>query len=642
MISSVLRETNFMNSKTLSIWVVIYLMGIVVGFSQEDILKPVDIRPPRPGIQQQQPKESDAQLAAQYYRNKEFDKAVILYAKLYKEKNNHVYYSYYLYCLVELEDYKEVEKLVKTQIKKFPSQPKYQVDLGFVYTQKGDLGKAKKQYENALRILPPDRNRIIELANAFMVRSELEYAAATYKRGSEILPDYPFYLELGNLYNQVGNNSGMIEEYLNYVDFDYLNMSIVEHKLQTKLSDDPDNVVSELLRKALLKRVQKDPEKLFYAEMLMWLSIQEKDFEMAFLQAKSIDRRQGEEGERIFKLAEICMANQQYEIAIEAFDYILKKGKNNNLHIDATIGRLNARYLKATESYDYSMTDLTAVENDYLSMLETYGKSPSMIKVMKYLGHLQAFYLNKTEDAIAILYEAISIPNAPAAAVAECKIELADILVFDGDVWEAKLLYGQVEKAYKHDPLGHYAKFKNAKLSFYIGEFEWAKAQLDVLKAATSKLIANDALRFSVLISDNIDMDSSTIALEMYGRADLLLYRNQEDLALLTLDSIFELGTWHPIFDEVLLKKAEIKIKQRDFEMAAEYLTEIILDYSYDITADNALYLLAELNEIQFNDKEKAMEYYQKLMEDYPASLFTVEARKRYRNLRGDFVDEEI
>lgn len=630
-----------MNYKTFSILILAYLMGIVVGYSQEDILKPVEIRPPRPGIQAQ-PKESDAQLAAQYYRKKEFDKAVVLYAKLYKQKNSSVYYTYYLYCLVELEDFKEAEKLVKSQIKKSPSRPKYQVDLGFVFTQKGDLSKAKKHYEDALKNLPPDRNRIIELANAFMIRSQLEYAAATYKKGSELLPNYPFYLELGNLYNQVGNYSGMVEEYLNYVDFDYLNMSVVEHKLQTKLSDDPDNMVSELLRKSLLKRVQKHPEKLFYAEMLMWLSVQEKDFEMAFLQAKSIDRRQGEEGDRIFQLAEICMANQQYEIAIEAFDYILKKGKTNYLYLDATIGRLNARYLKATESYDYAIADLIDVENDYLGMLAEYGKSPSMIKVMQYLGHLQAFYLDKTDDAIEILYEAIAIPNAAPAAVAECKIELADILLFVGDVWEAKLLYGQVEKAYKHDPLGHYAKYKNAKLSFYIGEFDWAKAQLDVLKAATSKLIANDALRFSVLISDNIDMDSSTVALEMYGRADLLLYRNKEDLALQTLDSIFELGSWHPIYDEVLLKKAEIKIKQRDFAAAAEYLNKIVDDYSYDITADNALFLLADLTEYQFNDPDKAMQLYQKLMQDYPSSLYTAEARKRYRKLRGDFVNEEI
>jgi tetratricopeptide (TPR) repeat protein len=269
-----------------------------------------------------------------------------------------------------------------------------------------------------------------------------------------------------------------------------------------------------------------------------------------------------------------------------------------------------------------------------------YGENASTIGVMKYLAHLQAFYLDKSNEAISILNKTIVIPNAQPSAIAECKIELADILLFTGDIWEAKLLYSQVDKAFKNDPVGHMAKFKNAKLSFYIGEFQWAKAQLDVLKAATSKLIANDALQLSVLISDNIDMDSSTLALSYYSRADLLLYRNKVELALLTLDSIFELADWHPIFDEVWYKKAEIEIKKKDYESAALCLTKIIEEYPYDITADNALFLLADLNENQFLNKEKALQLYERLLEDYPASVFTVEARKRFRILRGDFTEE--
>ena len=357
-------------------------------------------------------------------------------------------------------------------------------------------------------------------------------------------------------------------------------------------------------------------------------------------QAKSIDRRLGEEGDRIFELAGLSLSNQNYNVAIEAYNYILKKGKNNHLYIESKIGLLTARYLKITDSYNFTQTDLVDLENDYISTLLEYGENASTIGVMKYLAHLQAFYLDKTEDAILLLNKTIIIPNANPSAIAECKIELADIMLFTNEVWEAKLLYAQVEKAFKNDPVGHLAKFKNAKLSFYIGEFQWAKAQLDVLKAATSKLIANDALQLSVLISDNIDMDSSTLALALYSRADLLLYRNKDEQALLVLDSIFELADWHPIFDEVWYKKAEIKIKQKDFEKASEYLTKIIDDYPYDITADNALFLLADLNENQFYNKEKALQLYERLLEDYPASVFTVEARKRFRTLRGDFVNE--
>ncbi len=618
-----------------------FLIAAKIVLSQNDvILQPVEIHPPKPGFEQKPKQESDDQLAAQYFQRKEYEKAVVLYEKLFKKSNNNLNYTYYLYCLIELKDFKSAEKLVKSQIKEFPDILKYSVDLGYVYAEEGEQGKANKQFDETIRQIRPDRLQVTEAANSFLIRGQLDYAVASYRRGSEIIRNYPFYLELGDLYNQAGNYSMMIDEYLNYLDYNYQNPSLIQTKLQTALSNDAENKISEMLGKSLLKRIQKYPEKIFYSEMLLWLSIQQKDFELAFIQAKSIDRRLGEEGDRIFELAGLSLSNQNYDVAIEAYNYILKKGKNNHLYIESKIGLLTARYLKITDSYNFTQTDLVDLENDYISTLSEYGENASTIGVMKYLAHLQAFYLDKTEDAILLLNKTIIIPNANPSAIAECKIELADILLFTNEVWEAKLLYAQVEKAFKNDPVGHLAKFKNAKLSFYIGEFQWAKAQLDVLKAATSKLIANDALQLSVLISDNIDMDSSTVALALYSKADLLLFRNKDEQALLVLDSIFDLADWHPIFDEVWYKKAEIKIKQKDFEKAAEYLTKIIDDYPFDITADNALFLLADLNENQFYDKEKALQLYERLLEDYPASVFTVEARKRFRTLRGDFINE--
>lgn len=628
---------------TYLILLVFCLFVVTPGFTQIDkILKPVNIQPPHPGTPPAllQNKESDEQLAAHYFQNKEYDKAAVLYKKLYDKSQRSLYYTYLLYCLVQLDEFKDAEKIVKNQIKKHPKNLKYWVDLGYVYNESGDLSKAKKQFENAIKNLEPDKRQVRDLANGFLYRGQTGYAVESYKRGRQIIDDYPFNLELGNLYKQIRNYTMMVEEYLDYVDYDLINMPVIQQRMQDVLKDDPDKTVSELFRKSLLGRIQKNPNKIYYSELLLWFNIQEKDFEQAFLQAKSIDRRNDEEGERVFELARLSLASENYDVAIDAFSYIIKKGRNNYLYLESKIGLLKSRYLKVTTSTEFDDNDLLELEKEYMSMLDEYGRNSSTLPVMRFLGNLQAFYLDKTNEAIELLYEGISIPNAPENMIAECKIELADILVFTGDVWEAKLLYAQVEKAFKNDPIGHLAKFKNAKLSFYIGEFEWARAQLDVLKAATSKLIANDALRFSVLISDNIDSDSSTVALEIYGRADLLLFRNHPDEALVTLDSIFELADHHPIFDEVIFKKAEIKYKQKKFQEAADLLLEIVEDYSWDITADNALFMLALITEIEFQDEELAMEYYQKLLTDYPASLFSVDARKRYRRLRGDYANE--
>ncbi len=335
----------------------------------------------------------------------------------------------------------------------------------------------------------------------------------------------------------------------------------------------------------------------------------------------------------------MAASNGNYGVAIKAYEFIIAKGTESYYYYNSRIELLNVSFLKITSAYNYSVQDILNLEKTYLSTIGELGKTSSTVPLLKNLAHLQAFYLNKTNEAIDLLKETIEIKNVSPSVIAECKIELADILLFTGDVWEATLIYSQVEKAFKNEPIGFDAKLKNAKLFFYIGEFDWAKAQLDVLKASTSKLISNDAMELSLLISDNIDYDSSTVPLAMYSRADLLSFRNQDDQAILLLDSIALLFPNHPISDEILYKKAQIKLKNGAFNEADTLLKLLISEYPNDILADKALFQLAGLYETHFNDKNKAMEYYQKIITDYPSSLYSVDARKKYRILRGDIIN---
>src|SRR5207237_519209 len=130
-------------------------------------------------------------------------------------------------------------------------------------------------------------------------------------------------------------------------------------------------------------------------------------------------------------------------------------------------------------------------------------------------------YLNKTNEANDLLEETIALPQLSLQLQAECKLELGDILLMTGDIWEASLRYSQVEKSFKHDEIGNEAKFRNAKISYYTGDFKWAQAQLDVLKGATAKLIANDAMDLGLLISDALAIDTNEAPLCIFARADL-------------------------------------------------------------------------------------------------------------------------
>jgi tetratricopeptide (TPR) repeat protein len=219
---------------------------------------------------------------------------------------------------------------------------------------------------------------------------------------------------------------------------------------------------------------------------------------------------------------------------------------------------------------------------------------------------------------------------------AECKLMLGDILLITNEEWDAILLYSQVEKSFKENPIGHQAKYNRAKVSYYQGQFDWAQAQLDVLKASTTKLISNNAMKLSLFITDNLGLDTSAMAMNMFAKADLLGFQNKLDESMNLLDSMLSIFPGHTLTDDIIFKKADIHIKRKEYTKAAALYEKVATDFSYDILADDALFSWADLLENKLNDKEKAMEIFEKIVLDYSDSIFTTEARKRFRNLRGD------
>jgi len=584
--------------------------------------------------------QTEEQLGAQYYNNRELDKALATFEPLFDRNPSQFNYLYYINTLFELKEFDKAEKVIKKQQKLNPNDLRYQVDLGYLNIMQGDIAKGRKIYEKCLKDLQPDRMQVYNLSYAFSNRRETEYMVRTYQRGRELLKEpSAFAFELAYTYEALGNTELMIDEYLILLISNPLQMSMVQNRLQAWLSDDVDNTKNDTYRAVLLKKSQQNPDEILYNELLLWHSIQEKDFPFALIQAKALDKRYGESGQRVFDLATLCVSNDNFDAATDGYKYIIKKNANKELVMRSRIELINTEFRQYKISFSNDETLLLKMKQDYSELLNELGKNVFTIPLILNLAHLNAFYLGEIDESTELLLQAISIPNVPLAEQAQCKLELADIYLFSGDQWEATLLYSQVEKTFKNEPLGHEAKFRNAKLSFYICEFGWALAQLDILKAATSKLIANDALELSLMISDNIEEDSLTEPLCMYASADLLEFRNRDIDALATLDSILVMFPMHSIADNVLFKKAEINTKNGKYDAAAKYYEEITEKYPYDLLADDATFNLAGLYENQLGDRSRAMKLYETILTQYPGSLYVVEARKHFRALRNDQVN---
>lgn len=579
-------------------------------------------------------KDTDVRLAAQYYADKEYDKAVIYYEKLFDKTHSQAYYVRLLDCFIELKEYSNAEKLIKREIKRNEFQLEYWADLGYLYKISDEVSKSTQAYDKAIKLLEPINEQIMSLANGFLKYKETEYAVETYLKGRKLLKGtYPFNFELAQVYDLQGNTEAMLEEYLGLLAYQESYIQSVQNALQTALNPDIDGEKKALLKSLLIKNIQKSPDVRVYPEMLIWVYIQEENFSGAFIQAKALDKRQKETGKRIIALAELSLENKDYETAIKCYQYVIDKGADNYYYISCKMELVNVYNQKIISSNNYTQEDLIVLEKNYKSTINELGKTAATGPLLTGLAHLQAFYLHNTKDAVTLLNEIIAIPRLSAHDVAKNKIELADVYLFTGEIWEASLLYSQVEKAFKYDQLGETAKFKNAKISFYTGDFGWAKTQLDALKASTSKLIANDAMQLSITITDNIGIDTTEAPLLMFAKADLLAFQNKDKEAMEMLDSLKVEYPMHTIADDILYKRYQINYKQSKYVDAAKNLQDIIDNYSYDILADDAIYQLAVLNDNQLNDKQKAAELYKKLMFDFQSSIYVVDARKRYREL---------
>lgn len=584
---------------------------------------------------------ADEALAAQYFANGEFDKAAVLYEKLLdKSTQSPYYYDNLLTCYFKLKEFDKAEKAVKKQKKRYPDNPYYRVDLGFVYEKKGEQKDAEDEYEGCLKKMgkEPAQEEIAALTNAFVKRDLYPWAIKTIEKARKLYSDNNIMaLDLGSLYLKTGNKERMIAEYLNHLSVFPEEITAVQNNFLDRFTNDED---WKLLKKEILTRIQKAPDGV-YTEMLLWLLVQQKDFYGAFLQFRALDKRNKEDGRRMIELAELAITNDALDVAVECYKYIIGLGTDKIFYLDARNGLLTVSYKKITETGEYDAAFITETEKNYKDFIAEVGENYISAPAMRQLAHLYNYYFDKPVLAIELLRRAIEIPRMNKSFTAECKLELGDAYLVWGDIWEAQLLYGQVDKDFKDEPLGQEAKFRNARLSFYKGEFEWAQAQLDVLKSATSHLISNNAIELSMVIQDNYGFEEGDdSALMLYAEANLLLLRNAPDLALQKLDSIKIKYPTHSLNDEVLLSKARVYAKKKMFKEALAYYSEVYTGFSYDILADNALFEAAELYERQLGDKEKAKELYEKLMLDYPGSLHTVEARKRFRRLRGDNIKD--
>ncbi len=571
-------------------------------------------------------------LAKNYFDRGEYEKALTLYDKLYDRNPGRLdFFLYIIQSNQQLERFSVVEELIQKKLNSRRIIPQLYVELGYNYSLQDKDSLSQISYRKAIDYTYENPMYAYSIGKNFEEYSLLKEAVEVYETAMERDPNKDFNVQLARIYGELGDLDRMFGTYLNLMRDNPAYRSIAKRNFSQYVNEDPTNEANEVLRKALLKRSQANPD-LLYNELLSWLFIQQKQFKKAFVQEKAIFRRDPVELTGIVDLALIALEEGAYEDASEIIEFVIENAPTPQAEL------MGQQYRMKILLEIASPEEFENIEKEFESLLDKYGRDVNSYVLQIDYNHFLAFSAGKKDKAIGNLKE-LADKGLSIYQQARVKMELADILVFDEKFNQALIYYSQIQKKVQNDILAQEARFKVAKTSYYKGDFEWAQVQLDVLKKSASQLIANDAMELSLMIRDNSLEDSTQTALKKFARADLLALQNRDREAIALLNDILDNHKGEKIEDEALLRQGRLYEKLNEFEKAEASYNKIIEFYKEDILADDAFFHLAELYETRLGQPEKAKDLYEQIIYDFADSIYFVEARKRFRMLRGDAIN---
>ena len=567
-------------------------------------------------------------LAQNYFDKGEFDKATSMYEELDKKQPGNFYFTQKLVsCYQGLKQFDKAEKLLLSKKEK-SNQPNFFVELGYNAQLQKNQTKADSYYKKAIDAVEFQPNYAYQIGQAFEQKSLLQQAYNTYGIGQKANSSMNFDYQMALLQGQMGNLDVMVVKLLDY-SYSNVNSTLnVQNQLVLFMQDDAENVFANSLKKELLLRTQKTQD-IYWNQFLSWLYVNQKEYNKAFIQEKSIYKRNPESFDDIIQLAQICVNEKDNETAQAIFQFILQ-----NTTDESTI--LNAQYfLLKNEIANTKPENYPLIQSKFDTLLSQFGESPFSVDVQILAAHFKAFYQNDFENSKALLDKLLVMP-LNIRQKAKVKMELADVLVYNEKFNQAIIYYAQIQNDLPNDEFSHEASMRMAKTSFFKKDFDWAKKQAKELKQASTQLIANDAVELFLLISDNEVEDSLKVALQDFSKADLLEYQNKPKEALEAFLQILVKHKGQSIEAGTLYKVGRNYEKLGNFAKAITYYQTILDHHKDGIYTDEALFYSAEIYNKQLNDPEKAKSLYEKVVLEHPDSIYFTEARKQYRQLRGD------
>ncbi len=572
-----------------------------------------------------------------FIENKNYNEAINIYEGLLKKVGDEIpsFHENYLLALKEQNEQKKTKKYLKKLLKNNKSNTSLSIDYFKFLMDTEDSISAIKFKEDFLKIISEQPEQL-ETAALLFENENMHLDAINALNQLEKISRQKFTKKLAENYLKAGDLENATRKYLDELNTDNESEADLDDFLvfiNEKIMPLDNHV---FLEKLILEYSQKDPQNIYYPEILMWYYVQKEDYYSAFLQGKSIDRRNKKIGEKLLPLGERAIKAKIYQEAEIILEYVKEKTSNDFTKAKAWELLIFAKEEQLKKNGHVNKESVQSLLQEYQQIVDVYGISNNSIDIALKLADLKAKYLNNSEEAIELLQKYLNSNRIYGKQKTKIKLKLAEVYITSDNPWESALLYQQIEREEQGNKYEQEARIGRARVFYFMGDFKLSASILDVLKLATHKEIANDAIDFALLIKENQDLDSADAVLRTYAGAELDFFKKNIDKAITKFDSILINCSNHPLVDEAAFQKAKVLSYKNDHKEAINTLQKIVETNPESILAEEIDYTIAKTYDKDLSEKERAMNLYLEHITKFPGSIHREEARERYRKLRGD------
>ncbi len=586
-----------------------------------------------PRVQQQaRPDQNRIRMAQDYERRGNYVGALRIYQNLLQQvPSNQLYYEGVKRNLLRLKRFDELLGIIKSQMAARVNV-KYYADMGGVYYKQGLPDDATMVWQEAVARFANQKPSYTYIANAMIANRLYDDAIQVYLQGrTHFKQQTLFVFELANIYVIRLKYKEATREYLTHLAHNPNQFSYIEGRIVNYTKDsETARSVADILSEALPNHKQKYLVRKLMADLYLRI----EDFAHAMEQFQILEtmepppnlKRKNESGRELFFFGEKALKAEEFSFAEQSFNLIVEKYPRSQFTVQALFGLAQARKKQGMPAQALQkLEELVAIDNR-----STWGQEAMFLIGEIYFNDL--FDLDKALQA----YDAITQKHPRGKRTNQAYVRIGDCHAARGEFEDAQKWYARSTKMLPAgSALRDQAEYQTAYLNFLTEDYDTALESLtsltdDIGAEGRNQDFVNDALELMFLIEEN--RASSEPALKLYGGAQRFKLQKIDAKAISALENLLATYPQSGVADEALLELADLENRRGDHHKAIDHLTGLLQQHPESVFNALAQKRIGEIYELAVGDSRKAYDAYEKVLVNYPNSLYVEEVRLKLRS----------